>query len=84
LARYVGSLVTVGIRPENLVVSDNGSIPAVVERRLPIPAGGVRCVVAGTPLTATTNGLDVAAGDSVRLRVDHPIVFDRLTGAAVM
>ncbi len=83
LAGYVGSLVTVGVRPENLVVSDTGSIPAVVERRLPIPAGGVRCVVAGTPLTATRNGLDVTAGDSVRLRVDHPIVFDRLTGAAV-
>ena len=83
LARYVGSLVTVGVRPENLVVSDNGSIPAVVERRLPIPAGGVHCVVAGTPLTATTKGLDVASGDLVRLRVDQPIVFDRLTGAAV-
>lgn len=80
---YVGSLVTVGIRPEDLVVSDHGSIPAIVERRMPIPDGGVRCAVAGVPVMATTDGTDVEAGQRVRLRVDHLAVFDRLTGATI-
>ena len=80
---YVGTLVTVGIRPDDLVIGDNGSIPAIVERRIPIPAGGVRCTVGGVPVMATTDGADVEAGQRVRLRLDHLAVFDRLTGATI-
>lgn len=82
LAAHAGSPVVVGIRPEHLVVSDRGSIPAIVERCLPLPTSAVRGVVAGAPLTATTNGV-VSAGDAVRLRIDHMVVFDKLTGAAI-
>lgn len=83
LDEYVGTLVTVGIRPDDLVVCDHGSIPAIVERYIPIPVGGVRCAVGGVPVMATTDGADVAAGHSVRLRLDHLAVFDKLTGAAI-
>ena len=83
LAAHAGSPVVVGIRPEHLVVSDRGSIAAIVERWLPHPTGAVRGVVAGAPLTATTNGVVVTAGDAVRLRIDHMVVFDKLTGVAI-
>ena len=83
LAARVGSPVVVGIRPEDLVVSDRGSIPAIVERRIPIPTGSALCRVAGAALTATINRAVVAAGDAVRLRIDHMVVFDKLTGAAI-
>jgi ABC-type sugar transport system ATPase subunit len=83
LNEYVGSLVTVGVRPDDLVVSDHGAIPAIVERRLPIPAGGVQCAVAGVPVMATTDGADVVAGQRVRLRLDHLAVFDKLTGTTI-
>ena len=83
LAAHVGSRVVVGIRPEDLVVSDRGSIPAIVERRIPIPTGSALCRVAGAALTATINRAVVAAGDAVRLRIDHMVVFDKLTGAAI-
>lgn len=82
LAAHAGSRVVVGIRPEHLVVSDRGSIPAIVERCLPLPTGAVRSVVAGAPLTALTNSV-VSAGDAVRLRIDHMVVFDKFTGAAI-
>lgn len=83
LTDYVGMRVTVGIRPDDLVVSDTGSIPAIVERRVPIPVAGVRCAIGGVGVMATTGGVDVAPGDAVRLRLDHLAVFDRLTGAII-
>ena len=81
LAAHVGSRVLVGIRPEHLVVAERGSIPAIVDRR--IPPGSAVCRVAGTPLTVTTDGAVVATGDAVRLRVDHLVVFEKLTGTAI-
>jgi multiple sugar transport system ATP-binding protein len=83
LSAHVGSRVVVAIRPEHLVVSDTGSIPSVVERRIPIATGGLLCVVAGTPMTATTGDAVAGRGDPVRLRVDHLVVFDKLTGVAI-
>ena len=50
---HVGTVVAVAFRPEQLVVAPSGAIPAIVERRLPIPSGGVRCTVAGASMMAT-------------------------------
>jgi ABC-type sugar transport system ATPase subunit len=83
LAAHAGSSVTVGIRPEHLVVAERGSIPAIVERRVPIPTDSAVCRVAGAPLIVTTKGAAVADGDAIRLRVDHMVVFDKLTGIAI-
>jgi ABC-type sugar transport system ATPase subunit len=82
---HVGSVVAVGFRPEQVVVSDTGAVPAVVERRLPIPPGSVRCSVAGASLMAAAEHPgDLREGDSVRLRVDHLVAFDKLTERAIV
>ena len=83
LGEYVGTPVTVGIRPDDLVICDNGSIPAIVERHIPIPVGAVLCAVGGVLVVARMDGADVRAGESVRLRLDHLAVFDKLTGATI-
>ena len=84
LAAHVGSAVVVGVRPEDLVVTSSGSIPAVVERRLPVPTGAVQCEVAGALLMASTDpSTPVASGDAVQLRIDHLVVFDPTTDFAI-
>jgi multiple sugar transport system ATP-binding protein len=84
LARYVGSTVVVGVRPEHLVVHATGTIPATVERRIPVPTGSVQCSVAGALLMATTDpSTTVASGDAVHLRIDHLVAFDRATDLAI-
>lgn len=81
---HVGSIVAVAFRPEQLVVSATGAIPAVVEQRLPIPSGGVRCRVAGGSLLATAEHPgELGVGDAIRLRVDHLVAFDKLTDTAI-
>ena len=82
---YVGSTVTVGLRPEHVVVAEHAEVPAVVERRLPIPPGTLQCLVAGIVITATTQGTcDAAPGDQIRLRVDHLVAFDKVSEAAIV
>lgn len=82
---HVGSVVAVAFRPEQLVVSATGAIPAVVERRLPMSPGGVRCSVAGASLMVTADHAGgLSEGDAVRLRVDHLVAFDKLTDAAIV
>jgi ABC-type sugar transport system ATPase subunit len=77
LAGCVGAAVRVGVRPEDVVVVDTGSIPAVVERSAVLHPGGVICQVAGQRVTATVlSGQAYAPGDHVRLRVDHHTAFD--------
>jgi ABC-type sugar transport system ATPase subunit len=79
LAGYVGQRVTVGIRPEDVEVSDTGSIPAIVERTAQFGAGGITCAVAGASVTVTApSGQRPAIGSAVRLRLHHHVVFDRL------
>ncbi len=85
LAGYVGSTVAVGVRPQDLLVTETGAIPATVERRIPIPPGNVQCSVAGAVLMAMSDpSTTVASGDAVRLRLDHLVVFDRVTDLAIV
>ena len=79
LARYAGARVTVGVRPEDVEVSDTGTVPAIVERTAQFGAGGISCRVAGVRLTvATPMGQRLAVGSAVRLSVRHHVVFDRV------
>ena len=79
LARYAGERVTVGVRPEDVDVSDTGTVSATVERTALFGAGGISCLVAGTQVTvATPMGQRLTVGSAVRLSVRHHVVFDRL------
>ncbi|HSL73683.1 MAG TPA: ABC transporter ATP-binding protein [Ilumatobacteraceae bacterium] len=81
---YAGQTVRVAMRPEDIVVSAQGTIPAVVERRLPVPVDRVQCSVAGVPmLISVTGSTSPAVGSRVRLRVDHVMAFDPRTDAAI-
>lgn len=81
---HVGSVVTVGLRPEHVVVAERGEVPAVVERRIPVAPNTLRCLVAGTPITVTAPGPDSPApGVQVRLRIDHLVAFDKVTDRAI-
>ena len=81
---HVGRTVRVGIRPEDVVVSEHGSLPALVER--PSRAGGgVQCTVAGARVVALAPpDARLSANDTVRLRLDHCVVFDRATDLAIV
>jgi ABC-type sugar transport system ATPase subunit len=84
LAGYVGAAVRVGVRPEDVVVAETGSIPAVVERSAVLHPGGVICLVAGQRVTAMMqSGPACAPGEQVRLRVDHHTVFDPATDDSI-
>jgi hypothetical protein len=84
LARYVGSTVVVGVRPEDLVVQPTGAIPATVVRRIPVPTGSVLCSVGGAMVMATAGpSTTVTSGDAVHLRIDHLVAFDRATDLAI-
>lgn len=84
LRSYVGREVLVGLRPEHVVVDVNGTVAARVERRITASPGSVQCVVAGQRITATTEpGTAVTAGDAITVRIDHHIVFDPATDAAL-
>lgn len=75
LARYSEVTVTVGLRPEDIEVSETGTIPA--SRVAAFGAGGMSCVVAGVRVGVTARSPRVAAGSTVRLNVRHHVVFDR-------
>jgi ABC-type sugar transport system ATPase subunit len=79
-----GTPVVVGVRPQDLVVAEHGTVPAVVERRIPIPPASLRCRVAGVSMVASApRELHLQPGDSVRLRLDHVTVFDPVTENAI-
>jgi ABC-type sugar transport system ATPase subunit len=83
--RRAGAPVTVGVRPEDLVVSDQGTIPAVVENRLPVPTNSVRCRIAGVSVMASAErSVPLVRGDVVRLRIDHFTVFDPVAETAIV
>lgn len=83
-AGHVGSEVLVGLRPQHVLVADNGSVPATIERRIPIPPASVQCLVAGARITATSeHSTSLQAGDEVRLRIDHYVAFDKPTESVI-
>jgi ABC-type sugar transport system ATPase subunit len=84
LRAHVGRTVSMAVRPEDVLVSATGSVPARVERALPLHAGGIQCSIAGVPVTVTAPaGTKIASGDSVRLRIDHYVLFDPATDEAI-
>jgi ABC-type sugar transport system ATPase subunit len=84
LAGYAGAAVRVGVRPDDVVVAETGSIPAVVERPAVLHPGAVICLVAGQRVTAMMQpGQACTPGDQVRLRVDHHTVFDPRTDQSI-
>ncbi len=84
LADHVGRQVSVGVRPEHVVVGATGSVPAVVERPCSIPRGGIQCTLAGQRIVATSEpGSALEAGDLVQVRIDHHVVFDPSTDRAI-
>jgi hypothetical protein len=84
LASYVGAAVTVGVRPEEVVIADTGSILATVERAAVLHPGRYECLVAGQRVAAMApTGESPSAGDRVRLRIDHHVAFDPRSGTNV-
>ena len=84
LAAHVGRRVTLGVRPEDVVVAATGAVPARVERAVLLEGGGIQCSVAGARVTAKVPpGPRPAPGDETRLRIDHYVLFDRVTDALI-
>jgi ABC-type sugar transport system ATPase subunit len=84
LADHVGQQVTVGLRPEDVEVTDRGSVPAVVAQTAQLGIGGVTCTVAGARVgVGLPAGQRRSVGDEVRLDVLHHVVFDRTTDRTV-
>jgi len=83
-ARHVGTEVLVAFRPESVVVSEHGAVPARVERRVPVPPGSLQCLLAGARLTVRIDGPStLEPGDQVRLRIDHFVAFDKPTESVI-
>jgi ABC-type sugar transport system ATPase subunit len=84
LVSYVGAAVTVGVRPEEVVIVDTGAITATVERAVVLHPGWYECLVAGQRVIARAQpGLTPSPGDRVQLRIDHHVAFDPRTGMGV-
>jgi ABC-type sugar transport system ATPase subunit len=83
LADHVGRTVRLGIRPGDVIVSEHGSLPALVERASVVQPGGVQFSVAGARVVAHAPDARLSANDTVRLRMDHYVVFDRSTDVAI-
>jgi len=84
LAGYVGQTLVMAVRPEDVTISETGSVPARVERSLPVSVGGLECSVAGAPVTVSSPAaVSPGAGEAVRLRFDNFTLFDPATDAAV-
>ena len=84
LTTYVGTKVTVGVRPEDVEIGGTGTIPAIVDRTPHLGAGGVSCIVAGARVSATAPlGRRPAIGTAVRLRLHQHMVFDRVGDRAI-
>jgi hypothetical protein len=75
--------VTLGIRPGNVVVSPTGTILASVTKLTPGVTGGATCEIGGWRCGLTPSA-DVREGDAVRVQIDHLVVFDHVTGRAIV
>jgi len=78
LDAFVGTTVTVGVRPQDVEVADAGTVPGLVDRTARFGSGGVTCSVAGARVgVASPVGPRLSIGAAVRLQVHHHVVFDR-------
>ncbi len=78
LARYSGTTVTVGVRPEDIDITETGTIPAIIDRTAQFGPAGMSCVVAGVRIDmAAAMDRRMAVGNPVRLNLRHHVVFDR-------
>jgi ABC-type sugar transport system ATPase subunit len=84
LRPYSGRVVSVGIRPDDVVVHASGHVAARVERLVPVPAEGAQFLVAGARVGGQRGADAIAAGDAVRLRIERFSVFDPATDAAIV
>ncbi len=82
LQPYVGRQVTLGVRPEDVVVSSAGAIQGEVCTIVPGSPHSSICDVAGWRL-GFRHEPEVRLHDLVRLRLDHLVVFDSTTGRAI-
>jgi ABC-type sugar transport system ATPase subunit len=79
LGDHVGTIVTVGLRPEDVEIGSGGSVAAVVHSTAQFGTGGVWCTVAGARVVAAAPGGRLpAVGSAVQLRVHHHVIFDRV------
>ncbi len=84
LADHVGRRVTVGLRPEDVEITDRGRVAAVVAQATQLGIGAVTCTVAGVRVgAAIPAGSRLSVGDEVRLDVLHHVVFDRTTDRSI-
>lgn len=82
LADHIGTQVTLGIRPADVVVSPTGPITANVTKIVPGVPDGAYCDVGGWRCGLTLPA-GVREGDVVRVQVGHLVVFDQATGRAI-
>jgi ABC-type sugar transport system ATPase subunit len=79
LGSHVGTTVTVAVRPQDVEIADTGTVPAIVESTAYLGSGGLTCTVAGVRMSvAAPVGPPPKIGTSVRLRLHHHVVFDRI------
>ncbi len=83
LAEWVGADVTLMIRPDDIVVSPTGPIVANVVRAVPGQPAVVMCAVAGRTMIVHHADAEADAGDRIRLRLDHGVVFDPASGTMI-
>lgn len=83
LAAHVGGCVTVGLRPTDVEVHQNGGVLARVTRSIPGQAVATLCEVAGRRIGVTNAG-HAAVGELVALRIRHAFVFDAVTGRSIV
>ena len=84
-ADRTGDRMILGVRPAHAVIDARGPVRAVVDRVLPGQPLTLWCRCGGQSLTATLEpGVAAPArGQVVGVRIEHVVVFDRLTELAI-
>lgn len=83
LATHVGSTLTLGVRTGGLVRDERGQATARLERLIPGAAGSLLCRWGSRMVTATGRAAAGEVGHTIGLRVEHPLLFDPVTGDRV-
>lgn len=76
LADWIGADVALMIRPDDVALSPAGSIDAAVVRTVPGQPATLICRIGDRTISVHEHRPTVDAGDRVRLRLDHGVVFD--------